>query len=235
MRTALVAEMVCVGLLALAVPACSQRDPRDTEVAPAAADSGGEAARDPLDALIQKERAKSRRETSGVAGATADSADAAGALRVEGVRLDETIRFAVPDGWSPSQGDALRRFGFNVSEGPLTAEATVMGLPGSTTRLLTNVNLWRKQLGLPETTQEELAGAVEALEIGGRPGHYIEIAGPPDVEKPQGMLVVLAGEQDRTWFFRMTGDRELVQRQKDRFREFVRSVTFVPAGGDEND
>ena len=49
------------------------------------------------------------------------------------------------------------------------------------------------------------------------------------------MLVVLASDQDRTWFFKMLGDSELVLRQKEHFEEFVRSVTFVPAGGDEND
>ena len=46
------------------------------------------------------------------------------------------------------------------------------------------------------------------------------------------MLVVLATDQDRSWFFKMFGDSELVLREKEHFEAFVKSVTFVPASGD---
>jgi hypothetical protein len=148
---------------------------------------------------------------------------------------EESIRYVVPEGWSPTQGSGVRRVTFEVKEGTLAAETTAMGLPGSATRLLPNVNLWRRQVGLEDTTQEDLDAALEPIEIDGRPGHYIRLVGPSDAERPLGMLVVLAGDQDRTWFFKMFGDAELVLRQKERFEEFVRSVTFVPTGEDKND
>ncbi|MHB8972215.1 MAG: hypothetical protein ACYC3X_20490 [Pirellulaceae bacterium] len=147
----------------------------------------------------------------------------------------ESIEYVVPEGWSPTEGSGVRRVTFEVKEGSLAAETTAMGLPGSATRLLPNVNLWRRQVGLEDTTQKDLDATLEPIEIDGRPGHYIRLAGPSDAERPLGMLVVLAGEQDRTWFFKMFGDSELVSRQKERFEEFVRSVKFVPAGGEKND
>ncbi len=155
--------------------------------------------------------------------------------RTQNPTLNESIRHVVPEGWPPAQASGLRRVAFQIEEGPLAAEMTAMGLPGSATRLLPNVNLWRRQIGLEETTQEDLDGALEAIEVDGRRGHYISLVGSSDTERPRAMLVVLVSDQDRTWFFKMIGDSELVAAEKEHFEEFVRSVTFVPAGEDEND
>ncbi len=175
--------------------------------------------------------------------ATADAGSLRGAspatggsqLRALNATLDESIRYVVPEGWSPTQVGGLQKAAFEIQEGPLAAEMTVMGLPGSATQLLPNVNLWRKQIGLENTTQEDLDAALEAIEVDGRGGHYIRLVGPSDAERPLAMLVVLASDQDHTWFFKMLGDSELVLREKEHFREFVRSVKFVPEGGDESD
>ena len=48
-------------------------------------------------------------------------------------------------------------------------------------------------------------------------------------------MVVLVSDQDRTWFFKMIGDSELVLREKEHFEEFVRSVTFVPTSDEKTD
>ncbi len=148
---------------------------------------------------------------------------------------EETIRYTVPDGWTPIEGSGLRRISFTVQEGEATAEVVAMGMEGTATRLLPNVNLWRRQVGLPDTTQEEVDVALQPIELDGRRGHYIRLEGPSEAERPLGMLVVLAGDQDRTWFFKMLGDQDLVLRQEERFEAFVRSVTFVAAGGEKND
>jgi hypothetical protein len=150
-------------------------------------------------------------------------------------KSEEEIRYAVPEGWSPVESSGLQKASFQVAEGALSTEVSIMGMPGAATQLLPNVNLWRKQVGLGETTQEELDKVLQPIEIGGRSGHYIQLTGPPEAEQPLGMLAALISNQDRTWFIKMLGDVELVQRQKDRFEEFLRSVTFAPGGGDKNE
>ncbi len=148
---------------------------------------------------------------------------------------EEEIRYTVPEGWSPAESSGLQKASFQVAEGTLSTEISIMGMPGAATQLLPNVNLWRKQVGLGDTTQEELDTVLQPIEIGGRSGHYIQLIGPPDAERPVGMLAVLISKQDRTWFIKMLGDVELVQRQKNRFEEFLKSMTFAPGGGDENE
>lgn len=161
-------------------------------------------------------------------------AEPAPKLRVE-AKFNESIHCVAPEGWVPTEGSGLQKVSFEVKEGTLTAEVSAMGVPGAATKLLPNANLWRKQVGLDDMTQEELDAALQPIEIGGRPGHYIQLVGPSTAERPLRMLAVLVSSQDRTWFFKMIGDVELVQRQQDRFESFLRSVTFVPDGGDKNE
>lgn len=148
---------------------------------------------------------------------------------------EEEIRYTVPEGWSPAESSGLQKASFQVAEGTLSTEVSIMGMPGAATQLLPNVNLWRKQVGLGDTTQEELDKVLQPIEIGGRSGHYIQLTGPSEAEQPLGLLAALVSHRDRTWFIKMLGDVELVQRQKDHFEGFLKSVTFVPGGGDENE
>lgn len=148
---------------------------------------------------------------------------------------EEEVRYVAPEGWVPTDSSGLQKAAFQITEGTHTSEASIMGMPGAATQLLPNVNLWRKQVGLDDTTQEELDAVLQPIEIGGRSGHYIQLIGPPEAERPVGMLAALVSHRERTWFFKMLGDVELVQRQKDHFEEFLRSVTFVPGGGEKNE
>ncbi len=143
--------------------------------------------------------------------------------------LDETVTYVVPEGWSPSEVSGLQRFTFQIKEDALNVETTAMGLPGSATNLLPNVNLWRRRVGLEKTTQDDLEADLESIEVDGRPGHFVTLVGPADVERPLAIVVVLVGDQDPTWLFKMVGDAKLVLREKERFEAFVKSVKFAPA------
>jgi hypothetical protein len=223
----------------LMIPACSHRELPDGHGATAAGD-GSDAALSPR-APAADHGVTTTREGGSSGGPEADVLTGAPSAsdQVHVQTLDsappESIRYAIPEGWSATQASGLRRVSFEIREGALTAEATAIGLPGSATRLLPNFNLWRRQVGLPDATQEELDAALEALEVGGRPGHYIRLVGPPDATRPRALLVVLAGQQDPTWLFTLSGDMELVLHEEEHFKAFVRSVTFVPASGDKND
>lgn len=148
---------------------------------------------------------------------------------------EEEIRYVAPEGWVVTESSGLQKAAFQITDGALSSEVSIMGMTGAATQLLLNVNLWRRQVGLGDTTQEELDSVVQPIEIGGRSGHYIQLTGPPEAERPLGLLAVLISQRDRTWFIKMLGDVELVQRQKDPFEKFLKSVTFVPGGGDENE
>jgi hypothetical protein len=203
-----VAVLLMVGSLAFVASSCARQGM--PEIPPPASEEGSES------------------------GASATDTDAILQQAVQ-PKSEEEIRYVAPEGWVLTESSGLQKAAFQITEGTLSSEVSIMGMTGAATQLLLNVNLWRKQVGLGDTTQEELDKVLQPIEIGGRSGHYIQLTGPPEAERPLGMLAALISNQDRIWFIKMFGDVELVQRQKDRFEEFLRSVTFALGGGDKNE
>lgn len=140
---------------------------------------------------------------------------------------DWTWTYDTPEGWTPTETDGVRQAAFRVEDGEQNVNASFLVLPGSVERLLPNVNRWRRQIQLSETTQDELDKTRQPIQVAGVEGDYIELVGPEDAVPRQAMLVVVAMHEGQTWLFNLTGDAELALREKDRFQAFVRSVKFL--------
>jgi hypothetical protein len=144
--------------------------------------------------------------------------------------------FDAPSLWQPGQTDNLRKAAFVVRDGSRMVEIKVVALPSFAGDLLANVNRWRGQIHLPDTTQNELAPTVKQLPLGDVPGNYVELRGPADASPRETILAVMAARGDKIWFLTLKGDSDLAEREKPRFESFVKSVRFgppaKPAGGD---
>lgn len=135
------------------------------------------------------------------------------------------LSYDVPEGWKPSEAGGLRRAAFTIGDGAKTAEVTVIDLDPGAGTLLANINRWRKQIDLPDASQQEVDREVKKIEVGPLAGDYVELVGPE-----KAILGVVLQEAGRTWFFKLMGDAELVRNEKDRFEAFVRSVKLGGAG-----
>lgn len=131
--------------------------------------------------------------------------------------------FDVPEGWTPSRGTEFSVAAFAVSEGDRTAEITLSPVMGTREA---NINRWRGQVGLEPQSVEEMAAEVEPVPVGDTSGWYVEAFGPERDGKQPAILGIIAQAGGRQWIFKFTGDRELARREKDRFREFAKSVRF---------
>ncbi len=103
-----------------------------------------------------------------------------------------------------------------------------MPLPGAAQGLLANVNRWREQLKLKPVTEEELHKEVKVIQVAGESAASVDLLGP-ESEGPQRqrILGVVLPRGKRTWFFKMTGPAELVEKQKPAFEAFIKSVQFA--------
>ena len=128
----------------------------------------------------------------------------------------------------------MRRAVFQVTEGDLKVEITVLEVAGSVESLLLNVNRWRRQVQLGEITQAELEKTVTPIQVGGLEGHYVELLGPEDAPRRLAATRVVASLAGKTWLFSMTGDAILALREKERFQRFVKSVKFSRADGSQH-
>jgi hypothetical protein len=134
---------------------------------------------------------------------------------------DAPVQYKTPNGWvEKSSGVAFAVATFAISDGPRSAEVTITPLSGSGGSLAANINRWRRQIGLPEATDEELIKTSQVIE--GASGRFILV----NLVGPSGRSIVgaIRPGEEQTWFVKMTGDSELVARERETFESFVKTL-----------
>lgn len=136
-----------------------------------------------------------------------------------------TPRFKVPSHWRAQAPGAMQAARFVPEDAADRAEVSVAMLPGDGGGPLANVNRWRRQLGLEPVAEAELAGALQTRSFGGLPGYWVEIAAPGS-----GRRLVAAAVQrgNQSWFYKLTGEASVVEREKPVFLQFVESADYAP-------
>ena len=133
------------------------------------------------------------------------------------------LTYQVPKGWAAGKPGAFRTISFLIRDGDKQAEVVVAGLPpAAANAIVNNVNRWRAQLKLKALDEAAVQKSVEKIAVAGKTGHYIDITGTDG----RRILAVMSERDDRVWFFKMTGDEQLVGKHKKSFESFVKSVSF---------
>jgi len=137
------------------------------------------------------------------------------------------LKWTSPEGWQEVAPGEMRVASFRVrGEGGKEADVSVIPLPGMAGGDLSNVNRWRGQVGLPPVTEEELARLAEKVNVGGHEAGLFDIAGTAASGDKTRILAVVSHQADTAWFIKMTGDDELVAKQKPAFAEFLKTLQF---------
>lgn len=137
------------------------------------------------------------------------------------------LKYTLPAGWKEKALTQLRVASFEIPDNGKTADVSVIPLSGMAGGDLANVNRWRGQVGqgaLPETDLQKLA---EKVEVAGQPADLYDVAGTaPGSGDEERIIGVISHRDDTAWFFKLTGDAALVEKQKANFIAFLKSVTF---------
>ncbi len=133
-------------------------------------------------------------------------------------------KWTVPEGWKETAGTRFSMAAFAVTDGKQSVKTTVSQAGGD---LLGNLNRWRDQVMLKPWSKDEAAKSVKTLSVDGSEGTFVDFVGKDkDTGKPTSLLGVIVSRGDSAWFFKLTGDVELAQREKLKFEAFVQSVKF---------
>lgn len=139
-------------------------------------------------------------------------------------RPSEPLDFKVPSGWEAGElelsrmGITIRReAAFYAGDGPDRAEISVTISSGS---MAGNIARWMGQVGV-EVTEEALANAASQTTVGGKDATIIDVTGPKT-----SLVGVIANVNGTMWFFKMSGTKAAVDKERDRYREFLDSVVF---------
>ncbi len=139
------------------------------------------------------------------------------------------VTVTAPEGWEKSEGSAMRVASFSITgEDGSTADVSVIPLPGEAGSVQDNVNRWRNQLGLPPIADAEdpALGTV----IDGPSGEFFlsHMTGtePGTDGKKSSISAAILAKPETNWFFKITGEAGLVEANREKFEEFVRSAKF---------
>lgn len=146
-----------------------------------------------------------------------------------------TVNYELPDGWQTVPASGIRKAAFRVADEADEALVTVIGFPGSSGPMvadpLANVNRWRSEVGLDPLAADDLSAATEPINIDALQATYMEAipeAAPGMESTPdRGTLAAMANGGDVVWFFKITGDIDVVVAERDRFKSFLKSVRFT--------
>ncbi len=126
------------------------------------------------------------------------------------------ISFEAPEHWKPAPAVTFSVLAFQVQDGDKKAQVTVTPAGGD---LLSNVNRWRRQVGLSAISAEQLRQSSEPIEVSGASGTYVRLVGQS--ESILGVVVTVKGQ---TWFVKLKGDKNLAAKEEAAFRKFVQSL-----------
>jgi hypothetical protein len=136
----------------------------------------------------------------------------------------------VPSTWKevPPSQMLLAKFVVPDSQQP-KAEVTVIVLGGDGGGLLPNINRWRRQLKLDPIQNESLAQLTTPLEVPGRKAILVDMSGQNTNGQPTRIIGAILPTEEQTWFYKLTGDPQIAQQEKDAFVQFVQTAKYANA------
>ena len=136
------------------------------------------------------------------------------------------VHWTAPSGWEEQPASGFRKGSFLVRDADgKTADVSVISFPEAAGGLLANVNRWRNQLKLPPVSDATQAGS--PMSVAGRDMFFVDLASEQSINPDGSKSRILGGIfpiNGETWFFKMMGSDQLVESQRDAFRQFLESV-----------
>ncbi len=169
--------------------------------------------------------------SGGMAGTARQLGSSAPAKEKESEPAGDVPRYEKPDNWVAAATDAFSQQAFSVSDGAASARVTISRLRGDGGGLLENINRWRRQVGLPDLAEPDLATQAEEFPIDGAHGVYLENVGANGQGQPEAVFGWIGRQQDQSWFIKIRGDAKLVGDQRETFRTFLKSLKLTASNG----
>jgi hypothetical protein len=131
------------------------------------------------------------------------------------------IKWELPAGWLPGPASAMRYASFIAEENGEKADISVVTFAGDGGGDLDNVNRWRQQIGLAPVETSALNAMITPVTTNATSFSTVDLAGAA--------ARTIAGwsrHDGRVWFFKLTGSKTAVERERTKFVQFIQSVRF---------
>jgi hypothetical protein len=137
------------------------------------------------------------------------------------------LKYTLPAGWTEKPPTELRVASFGITENGKQVDVSVIPLGGLAGGDTANVNRWRGQVGQKPLADDALAKTAEKVEVAGQPSDLYDIAGTsPGSGDEERIIGTILHQNETAWFFKMSGDGALAEKNKAAFIAFLKSVEF---------
>jgi len=134
-----------------------------------------------------------------------------------------------PEGWESGPAGSMRAASFTIrGSNGATADVSVIPLGGNSGTRLENVNRWRSQVQLPPLSSENDPALGEDRDsVHGKIFFTQMVSEQPVLDgRKVALSAAILRRGDITWFFKITGEADLVQNHREKFLNFVGSSQF---------
>ena len=141
-------------------------------------------------------------------------------------RARPEVTWTLPEGWKEVTPGRLSVAAFAVAgDGGREGQVSITPLPALAGREADIVNMWREQLGMASMPAEDALKQLQAVEVAGEAGKLFELSNrPAGATNMQAVVTAFVHRADASWFYRFTGDAEVVTAQKPTFISFLKTV-----------
>lgn len=138
------------------------------------------------------------------------------------------IKVTTPPNWEPQPLSQMRQASFLVKgDSGAVADVSFVSLGPAAGNVLENVNRWLGQLGQPPITEQKLGEMAQRLHTSLGDVTIVDLAGLPDNADPARdgrIIAAMVTTANATLFFKMRGNADLAEAQKDEFIKWVSAV-----------
>jgi hypothetical protein len=133
-----------------------------------------------------------------------------------------------PPNWEPQPLSQMRQASFLVKgDNGAVADVSFVSLGSAAGNVLENVNRWLGQLGQPSITEQKLGEMAQRLHTSLGDATIVDLAGLPenaDSARDGRIIAAMVTTSNATLFFKMRGNADLAEAQKDDFVKWVAAV-----------
>ena len=134
----------------------------------------------------------------------------------------------LPAGWTEIPNPPMLTAKYVIQgAGDAKAELNVSQLSGTGGGVFANVTRWRGQLGLSPMSEEDFSKTAQTLDVAGNKGTLVDMTGTdPKTGKKARLIGIIVPQSGDTWFYKLMGDPQIVEQQKDTFTKFIQAAKF---------
>lgn len=161
---------------------------------------------------------------SGSSGMTAPFSGQSGSRPLVQKLPSSSAEFVTPAGWEKGRTSSIVKARLLKTDGEQSAQISVTEMPAAANHWLPNAKRWADEIGIVDS-QLDLDSLTSQVTVDGLAGKRIRLVDPSG-EGTKATIGLMIVRGDSAWFFKLTGNRDLVKQSEKDFDEFLESYRF---------